>query len=50
MQAIFIKEAKTLKRSMLQNKTFTPRIAFSSPVLEGIEQVPPLRGRDQDQK
>ena len=40
--AIFIKEAKTLKRSMLQNKIFTPQVEFPSPVLKGIDAVPPL--------
>jgi Ca-activated chloride channel homolog len=44
LPSIFIKEAKTLKRSMLQNKIFTPQVEFPSPVLKGIDQVPPLRG------
>ncbi|EDY17307.1 protein of unknown function DUF1355 [Chthoniobacter flavus Ellin428] len=44
LPSIFIKEAKTLKRSMLQNKTFTPEVDFPSPVLKGIDQMPPLRG------
>jgi len=44
LPSIFIKEAKTLKRSMLQNKTFTPAVEVPSPILKGIEQVPPLRG------
>lgn len=44
LPSIFIKEAKTLKRSMLQNKVFTPEIEFPSPVLKGIDKVPPLRG------
>lgn len=44
LPSIFIKEAKTLKRSMLQNKTFTPAVEFPSPVLKGIDQMPPLRG------
>lgn len=44
LPGIFIKEAKTLKRSMLQNKVFTPEVEFPSPVLKGIEQLPPLRG------
>src|SRR5205814_1833313 len=38
------KEAKTLKRSMLQNKDFTPTVAFPSPVLKGIDALPPLHG------
>lgn len=44
LPSIFIKEAKTLKRSMLQNKVFTPEVEFPSPVLKGIDKVPPLRG------
>ncbi len=44
LPGIFIKEAKTLKRAMLQNKVFTPEVEFPSPVLKGIEQLPPLRG------
>lgn len=44
LPSIFIKEAKTLKRSMLQNRIFTPTVEFPSPVLKGIEGVPELRG------
>ena len=44
LPAIFIKEAKTLKRSMLQNKTFVPAMEFPSPVLKGIDVLPPLHG------
>ncbi|MGE4003232.1 MAG: VWA domain-containing protein, partial [Planctomycetaceae bacterium] len=44
LPGIFIKEAKTLKRSMVQEKTFTPEVAFPSQVLDGIEALPPLRG------
>jgi Ca-activated chloride channel homolog len=44
LPAIFIKEAKTLKRSMLQNKTFNPTVEFPSPVLKGIDAMPPLHG------
>ena len=44
LPAIFVKEAKTLKRSMIQNKTFTPAVAFPSPVLKGIDALPPLLG------
>ena len=32
LPSIFIKEAKTLKRSMLQNKVFTPEVSFPSPM------------------
>ncbi len=44
LPSIFIKEAKTLKRSMLQNKTFTAQSDFPSPVLRGIDALPPLHG------
>lgn len=44
LPSIFIKEAKTLKRSMLQNKVFTPEVEFPSPVLKGIDALPALRG------
>lgn len=41
---IFIKEAKTLRRSMIQNETFTPQFQFSSPILKGIDAAPQLHG------
>lgn len=45
LPAIFIKEAKTLKRSMIQNRTFTPTVDFPSPVLKGLgTPLPELRG------
>ena len=44
LPSIFIKEAKTLKRSMIQNEPFTPRIEFPSPVLKGIDAAPELLG------
>ncbi len=44
LPSIFIKEAKTLKRSMLQNKVFTPEVQIPSPVLKGIDALPALRG------
>ena len=44
LPSIFVKEAKTLKRSMLQNKTFAPLVEFPSPILKGIEAMPPLHG------
>ena len=42
LPSIFIKEAKTLKRSMIQNTTFMPEVEFTSPVLKGIGSMPPL--------
>ena len=44
LPAIFIKESKTLKRSLLQNKTFVPTIGFPSPVVKGLEAMPELKG------
>jgi uncharacterized membrane protein len=41
---IFTKEAITLKRSMLQNRTFAAQPVFPSPVIKGIEALPPLHG------
>jgi len=45
LPAIFIKESKTLKRSLLQNKQFTPTVGFPSPVIKGLEEgIPDLKG------
>lgn len=44
LPAIFVKEAKTLKRSMIQNKTFTPTVEFPSTILKGIDALPQLKG------
>ena len=44
LPSIFIKEAKTLKRSMLQNKTFSAQVEFPSPIIKGIDAMPPLHG------
>jgi uncharacterized membrane protein len=44
LPSIFIKEAKSLKRAMVLNKTFTPEIGFPSPVLKGLGGLPPLHG------
>jgi uncharacterized membrane protein len=44
LPSIFVKEAKTLKRSMIQNKTFVPTMEFPSPILKGIETVRQLHG------
>jgi uncharacterized membrane protein len=44
LPAIFIKEAKTLRRSAVQNRTFVPTVESSSPVLKGIAGLPPLHG------
>jgi uncharacterized membrane protein len=44
LPSIFIREVKTLRRSMIQNKTFTPRIGFPSPIMKGIARIPELKG------
>ncbi len=47
LPSIFIKEAKTLKRSMIQNITFTPAIAeygLPTSILKGIDAFPQLHG------
>lgn len=44
LPSIFIKESKTLKRALFENKTFTPEVGFPSDVLKGIEELPPLHG------
>lgn len=45
LPAIFIKEAKTLKRTMIQNKTVQPEFEMGlHPVLKGIDSLPPLHG------
>lgn len=45
LPSIFIKEAKTLKRSMIQNKTVMPEVAaLDSGVLKGIDEMHALKG------
>ena len=44
LPSIFIKEAKTLQRNLIQNKTFVPDVHMPSNVLKGIESLPPLEG------
>lgn len=44
LPSIFIKEAKTLRRSLIQNETVQPEVGYPSPVLKGIEGVPDLHG------
>lgn len=44
LPAIFIKEAKTLKRNMVQEKLIQPEVGFPSQVMEGIDALPPLHG------
>lgn len=44
LPSILIKEAKTLKRSMIQEKDFAPAVRIAEPLLKGIDAVPPLHG------
>ena len=44
LPAIFIKEAKTLRRTLIQNKTFLPVVAMPTDILKGIDAFPPLHG------
>ena len=45
LPSIFIKESKTLKRNMIQNKTITPELGLTSRnVLSDIDSVPQLHG------
>lgn len=42
LPGIFIKEAKTLRRNLIQKRTVTPEIGFPSPVLRGLDGLPPV--------
>jgi uncharacterized membrane protein len=44
LPGIFIKEARTLKRNMVQERTFTPVFGASSPIMKGVETIQPLHG------
>lgn len=44
LPSIFIKEAKTLKRTMIQNKTVQPEFEMPHPIVKGIDSLPPLHG------
>jgi len=45
LPSIFIKESKTLKRSMIQNKVITPEVESDlDGILKGIDAMPELRG------
>ncbi|MFO0974563.1 MAG: VWA domain-containing protein [Phycisphaerae bacterium] len=42
---IFIKEAKIVRRPLLREETFTPKVRYhASDLLAGIRELPPLRG------
>ncbi len=44
LPAIFIKESKTLKRTMIRNEQIRPEVNFPSPILKGLEDMPDLKG------
>ncbi|MFY9256053.1 MAG: VWA domain-containing protein [Fuerstiella sp.] len=44
LPSIFIKEAKTLRRSQIQKRTFTPRLLNDDPSLRDISSLPELHG------
>lgn len=44
LPSIFIKEAKTLRRSQLQKRTFTPNLLNDDPLLRDLNAVPELHG------
>jgi Ca-activated chloride channel homolog len=44
LPSIFIKEARTLKRNMVQERTFVPELGSSSPIMKGVTTVQPLHG------
>jgi len=44
LPSIFIKEAKKLKRNLIQNKTFVPVVEYPSPILKGMTGLPELKG------
>lgn len=44
LPSIFIKEAKTLRRSQIQKRTFTPNLNNDDPMIRNISSLPPLHG------
>jgi uncharacterized membrane protein/Mg-chelatase subunit ChlD len=44
LPSIFIKEARTLRRSMMQNRTFVPAKDMPSPIMKGFTGLPELDG------
>lgn len=44
LPSIFIKESKTIKRSLIHERTFTPLVEMPSPILKGISEMMPLHG------
>lgn len=44
LPSIFVKEAKTLRRSQIQNRDFVPELSAADPVLKDITDSPELHG------
>jgi Ca-activated chloride channel homolog len=44
LPSIFIKESKTLKRGVLDEKPFLPQVDMPSPILKGLGSLPELKG------
>ena len=44
LPGIFVKEAKTLRRTLIQNNTVVPEVALGHPILKGLGELPPVRG------
>ncbi|MCA9039472.1 MAG: VWA domain-containing protein [Planctomycetaceae bacterium] len=44
LPSIFIKEAQTLQRTMIQEEPVVPEQGFYSPILKGIDSIPTLHG------
>ena len=44
LPSIFVKEAKTLRRSQVQKRTFVPTLVADDSIIRGIEGLPPLHG------
>lgn len=44
LPSIFIKESRTLKRKMIQEKKLTPEVGQSSPILKGVSSMAPIHG------
>ena len=44
LPSIFIKEAKTLRRSQVEERTFVPRLIADDSIIRGIDGLPPLHG------
>lgn len=42
---VFIKEAKVIRKNLIKEETFTPRlVGTDSPIVQGMGQMPPLQG------